>query len=294
MTTPQILATKLASEIGLSQDLYLKREDLNSYGSHKGRSIPPMIEKYVRDGRRTFIISSSGNAALAAAKYIGEYNRTSPDNRLNLIIFIGEKIEPKKLSAIREASEGCGEIEIRQTDNPKQTAFATKKGSPDTINLRQSTDDAALAGYESLANELAEIPDLAAVFIPTSSGTTAQGLYSGFQIFNIHPQIHIIQTPDCHPFIKTDISDQNELSLASAIVDRVGHRAIQISQILTESKGAGWIATNEEIIAAIQTVKNTEGIDISPNSALSVVGLKKAVQNGQKFDGPVVCLITGR
>jgi threonine dehydratase len=66
MVTPLEQQKKLAEVIGFS-DLYFKREDLHPYGSHKGRSIPVMIDHYVASGDTTFAISSSGNAALAAA-----------------------------------------------------------------------------------------------------------------------------------------------------------------------------------------------------------------------------------
>ena len=45
MKTPQFPYSKLAQSIGVSE-VYLKREDLDHYGSHKGRSIPVMIEIY--------------------------------------------------------------------------------------------------------------------------------------------------------------------------------------------------------------------------------------------------------
>ena len=70
--TPLEAYPKLAKAIGVNR-LYFKREDLHPYGSHKGRSIPVMIDKYFKAGDRRFANSSSGNAALAAAKYIKEW-----------------------------------------------------------------------------------------------------------------------------------------------------------------------------------------------------------------------------
>ena len=285
MITPQIQCKKLANELGLDNPLYLKREDLHPAGSHKGRSIPLMINKYYTDGIRDFVISSSGNAALAAARTIRE------NNDINLTIFIGDKINPEKLKLIK--NEEGENIIIKRVPNPKQEAILAEKNSDKIKNLRQSTDDTALEGYAALAAELAEIKNLSAIFIPTSSGTTAEGMYRGFQKLNINPQIHIVQTPDCHPFVESK-EINTEPSLASAIVDKVGHRKKNILKIIDATKGAGWIVTNEKIVEAINEVKQTENISISPNSALSVAGLKKAIQDGWKFDGVFVCLITGR
>ena len=82
-------------------------------------------------------------------------------------------------------------------------------------------------------------------------------------------------------------------SVASAIVDKIAHRKDNVVEVIKYSGGSGWIANDDEIKDAISLVKKTTSIEISPNSALSVAGLKKAVENGFIFEGRVVCLITG-
>jgi cysteine synthase len=89
MQTPQLNHPKLAQTLGISE-LYLKREDLSLYGSHKGRSIPHMIKTYFGQGIRNFVISSSGNAALAAIHTIAQHNKNNPSTTLSLKIFVGE------------------------------------------------------------------------------------------------------------------------------------------------------------------------------------------------------------
>ncbi len=291
MITPQPKADTLAKIIGLHADLYLKREDMHPHGSHKGRSIPLMIDNYATSGQTYFCISSSGNAALSAIYAIQELNNKKPSHFFTLHIFVGKRIDQEKLKRLREAITNPAHITIEQVDSPKRAAFQMDKEGK-AKNLRQSTDDTALSGYEALADELAEIKNLSAVFIPTSSGTTAQGLYNGFKKHGINPQIHIIQTPACHPFVNSDL--QTKTSLANAIVDNVGYRKEAIQKIVSESGGHGWITSDKEIEKAITQVKETENIDISPNSALSVAGLQLAIKNNWQFNGPVVCLITGK
>jgi len=186
-------------------------------------------------------------------------------------------------------------ILIQQIYNPKQIAFQLEKNKQ-AHWLRQSTDDTALTGYESLAKELSKIKKLQAVFIPTSSGTTAEGLYKGFKKIKINPQIHIIQTTACHPIAEAINSadlKNTTTSLANAIVDKIAHRKIEVKQAVEESGGNSWIATDTEIRAAIKLISKTEKIKISANSALALVGLKKAKEK-KIADGPIVLLITGR
>lgn len=292
MITPQILAPKLAQAINLNNDLYLKREDQHPYGSHKGRSIPWMIENYAKQGIKKFVISSSGNAALSAVLAVQQYNQDNPTGTLMLTVYVGKSIPVFKLKKISRISDKVKEISIKQVANPRQSAFLADK-SGEAKNLRQSTDDNALDGYDELAGELSEIPNLSAIFVPTSSGTTVVGLFNGFTKRGISPEIHIVQTTSCHPFVDDASTDNEETSFASAIADRIGHRTARVKQIMGESGGDGWIASNHDINLAIQEVKQKENLEISPNSALSIVGLKKAAESGRVFKGSVVCLITG-
>ena len=70
--------------------LFLKREDMHPYGSHKGRSIPVMNR---RISEKVSVISpylQSGNAALAAALHIKKLNESGTE-RVQLEILIGNK-----------------------------------------------------------------------------------------------------------------------------------------------------------------------------------------------------------
>ena len=289
MLTPQPQAKKLAKALGLTSQLYLKREDLHPQGSHKGRSIPVMIQKYIHSGWDSFCISSSGNAAISAAITINEYNAKHKNSPLNLKIFVGKNIDSGKLKIIKKLLNKS--VLLKKTDNPKQTAFQMEK-TESAKNLRQSTDDTALLGYVSLAKELAKIKKLSAVFIPTSSGTTAQALHEEFEKLKINPQIHIIQTPACHPMVKSTIPMSP--SLATAIVDNVGFRKESVRKGVLESGGSGWIAINKDISEAKILVKKTENIDVSSSSALSIAGLVQAIEKKWPFEGPVVCILTGK
>jgi threonine dehydratase len=138
--TPTESYPKLAAAIGLA-DVRLKREDLHPYGSHKGRSIPVVISHYAQNGDRRFAISSSGNAALAAALYIQEWNagRSGPE-QLELDIFIGNHIAKHKADKLKEHADE--HIRVILKERPLQAlAQAVSEG---VRSLRQSTDDQAL------------------------------------------------------------------------------------------------------------------------------------------------------
>lgn len=291
MKTPQ--QTFEALNTALGTEVYLKREDQHKYKSHKGRSIPLMIKNYAKEGRQHFVISSSGNAALAAGLAVENHNRNNPQNPITLSVFVGEHIHEQKIQRLRSELKDAS-ISIEQVERPKQHAFQLDKEGK-AKNLRQSTDDLALEGYLSLAEDLSKIPNLQAVFVPTSSGTTAQGLFLGFQELKLSPQIHIVQTVFCHPiaeeFDKEFSYEKN--STAGAIVDNVAHRKQKVVDAVKESKGFGWVMNNEEIKKAQDMVREKANISLSPNGALAVAGLMKAKRKGWTWHGPVACIVTG-
>ncbi len=216
MITPLESYPALAKAIGISS-LYFKREDLHPYGSHKGRSIPVMIDTYRTSGDTRFAISSSGNAALAAAIHVQKLNKeidhtnsnTTADQSftppLELDIFVGNHIAEHKFEKLQKYADN--NIRILKKERPLQALTEVIKEG--VRSLRQSTDDTALIGYESLGTEIMTqlhndaMIQLGAIFIGTSSGTTAQALASYFLKKSGNnsnknpaavPQIHIVQT----------------------------------------------------------------------------------------------------
>ncbi len=245
------------------------------------------------------MISSSGNAALAAIHAVQAHNRNNP-HKIKLTVYIGENIDGKKFKTLTNIIEDTN-IKLEQVERPKQTAFQMDKDGV-AKNLRQSTDDHALFGYTELAEELNKIPNLQAIFVPTSSGTTAQGLAEAFETIEAstwggkqEPEIHIVQTTACHPLAEhfdTDF-EKTEQSCAGAIVDKVAHRKDAILSAIEKTKGSGWIVNDEQIKHAQKILKDSAKISSSPNAALSIAGLQKALATGKTYDGVIVCLLTG-
>lgn len=237
---------ELARALEVSSLLF-KREDLHPYGSHKGRSIPIMIDKYLDEKIKHFAISSSGNAALAATFHVSKLNkdRNSLD-KIILEILVGQHISKKKLEKLEKFKDQ--NISITMHDRPLQTL--NNKIQDLTIKgLRQSTDDTALTGYSSLAKELLEITDIQAVFIGTSSGTTAQALIEYFDSYEKKIEMHVVQTSSCHPIANTFVNDEtlDELSIADAIIDHTALRKDKLISLIEKSGGSAWIASNEQI-----------------------------------------------
>ncbi|HVU06264.1 MAG TPA: PLP-dependent lyase/thiolase [Candidatus Paceibacterota bacterium] len=299
MKTPQTEAPEIAKELGLDR-LYFKREDLHPYGSHKGRSIPVMIDLKIAEGKKDFAISSSGNAALAAVRHIQERNVNG--DGLTLSILVGEKMNPAKRKALMDEIKDPA-ITIEETPRPLQALFRLIQGGGKE-SLRQSTDDAALVGYTELAMEMDATPGLSAVFIGTSSGTTAEALAKHFierwqkddkDGAGPVPQVHIVQTSGNSPLAREFSAEESEpeISLADAIVDKAVNRKGAVVEAIKGTGGTGWIVSNADIARAIALLKK-EGIAATANGALGLAGLIRAINKGAHFRGSVVCIVTGK
>lgn len=280
----------LAKAIGI-KDLWFKREDLHPLGSHKGRSIPVMIDHYLFKGDRHFVISSSGNAGLASALYAKELNAKNEKDKVSLDIFIGLNAAPHKTARLKELADD--HIKVLTKERPIQAV--TQAAADGARSLRQSVDDAALIGYGELSDELMSLKKASAVFMGTSSGTAAQAIASAFISNNFPAHVHIVQTSSCHPMADAfePYNGPDERSTADAISDLVAHRKAKLVPLIKKTGGHGWTASNQEIRAAIDIAYEHTGLELSANSALSVAGLMKAAAMGLELDGPVICMICG-
>lgn len=292
LVTPQEKYPQLAKTLGIDA-LYFKREDLHPYQSHKGRSIPVIIDEYVAQGDRRFAISSSGNAALAATLHIQKLNSTRIEGEsINLEVYVGIHIDKDKLDLLKSYADS--NIRVLSKERPLQAV--TLASGEGVRSLRQSTDDLALKGYEVLAEEIASTKDVGAVFVASSSGTTAQALAEYFLAHSLPIQVHLVQTTSCHPF-----ADDFELfegtaepSIADAIIGQSSPRRPHVVSATRKSGGFGWIATNNEIQTAQELTEKHASISLSTNSALAVAGVMQAVYRSWDFGGAVVCIIGGR
>ncbi len=297
--------------------VYLKREDLNPNGSHKDRSIPIMIDYYAKKGVKNFVISSSGNAAISAIKYCQKHN-------FNLNIFLPPNTPNYKLKKILNLKSEENFKKNNLKSNPKNTnekiytlnpkvvdknknqnnIHFTKRAVSDAFKfakkhnyqlLRSSKDPIALKGYKKLAKELNnQLKEITDIFVPSSSGTLAIGLYQGFKdLMEIQPKIHIIQTTKINTLVRDYDTNfkKSKKSIAQAIVDRVGHRKKDIDKIINEKEGYGWVVNDKNIKRFYKILKES-GINSSEEGAMGLAALEKAISQGLQIKKPV-CIITG-
>lgn len=269
------------------ENVFLKYEAANPTGSHKDRSFAYWISRLKEERVSHAVISSSGNSAISAARYVGEAG-------IRLTIFVSPHLSDEKRQRLDTAIGTNNLIEVKEVFAAKREAFRFAKDTG-AYFLRSSIDVLALQGYKTIAYELIEqVGDVDAIFVPTSSGTTLQGIYLGFLDHAKHvqmPAFFAVQTTAIHPIAEEFDHDfvSEEKSLASSIIDRISFRKNEIVRILHETGGSGIVVSNNEL-KEMRDMFDFRDLHFGWESLMTITALRK-VKDVERFS-KIVCLCT--
>lgn len=269
-------------EIILNENVSLKREDQNPTGSVKDRGMAFLVSWAYSCGKKDLVLSSSGNAAISAAKY-------SQIADINLYAFVSPSINPGKLKKLEE-------LKAKVFISPRPVSEAIKFSQKNNfLSLRPSRSEYGNEGYQTISFELSESAKFPEdIFIPVSSGVMLLGIIKGFKKLGFLPRIHVCQSSAVYPIASFFTNDfqQEKKSLAEALVAKFSPLRNQVIEAVKESKGSGWVISNQEILAC-QRILEAKGITTSEEGALAVAAWQKAKQGNWPV-GETVCLLTGR
>ncbi|MBP7057441.1 pyridoxal-phosphate dependent enzyme, partial [Candidatus Gracilibacteria bacterium] len=126
-----------------NEKLWIKHEDRQPLGSHKGRSLALQLSLLQQARKRRLVLSSSGNAAIAC------HELTYTDDT---VLLVAPTIDQGKLARLLQVA-GKGKIIITPHARAFAHYLATKYQYTD---LRPSQDQAAIDGLMTLGFELVE------------------------------------------------------------------------------------------------------------------------------------------
>lgn len=265
-------------------DVGIKNEYSNPNKSFKDRGLTYQMSRHLQEGKGRFALSSSGNAAISAAFLAKKYS-------LELELFLSKTINKEKLDRIKTISHSSKSIQINISAKPRSDLMKYVNANLEVTNLRGSTDPYAVTGYKTIAFEIVEqFPKVDAIFLPCSSGTSALGIAEGFSEINRNVAIHICQTTKTNPIARN--FDANYLasksSLSDAITDKVAHRKKTIINIIQQTKGFGWVISDEELLNAKSFADVWDFELLTYNSLLSLAGLLKSRESNNIYTYPVL------
>ncbi len=276
--TPLDRAPNFGKASGLS-NLWVKREDLNPTGCFKDRESAVIISAAVENGHKSIYVVSSGNAALSTARFAAEAGiectcyvpeKTSQEKK-DLIVKFGAKLE---------LLPGFYEDVYRAVVDRNLAGW----------NVTSGQNPYRIEGGKTMAYEIFEqlgkVPDV--IVIPSGNGGCLAATWKGFVELkklgkiNKLPKMVCVQIAGAAP-IKTAFEQNKpyvvlgniEDSVAEGIIAQESYNSPQAVLALQESGGNVIEVTDAEVIHALNTIIETEGIIPEPTAAATFAALYK-------------------
>ena len=259
--TPLEERPSLADALGVGR-LLLKREDLHPGGSHKDRGVGHQVRHHTRPGGRTFVLSSSGNAAVSAAlACAGTGDR--------LVAFVAPGTDAGKRARLL-ASDAVVVETLKPINFAKYAARVFG-----LVDLRGTRDPIAPVGYRGLGAEIAaQCPDADVVATFSSSGISMEGLADGLAAAGRAPALWAVQSGECLGIVR--VLDPEVEADPTSPAGRLGIRnppnAAPLAERLVAS-GGGAVAVRGDDVRCWSAALSERGLDVAPEGGGVLAGL---------------------
>ncbi len=300
--TPLVRARNLAKVLGIGE-LYIKNDTLNPTGSFKDRVVSVALSKAKELGFKVAACASTGNLANSVAAHAAWAGMES-------YVFVPSNLESAKVIATSVYGGTVVAIDGNYDDVNRLCAEIASE-EPEwafvNVNLRTYYSE----GSKTLAYEVAEqlgwrFPDH--VVVPVGSGSQLTKINKGFNelykvgLVNDQPNVKVsgAQPTGCSPVasaffsVAEFIKPQKPSTIAKSLA--IGNPAdgVYALDVVRKTGGGFGSVSDEEVIAGIRLLAQTEGIFAETAGGVTVATLKKLVEE-QKIskDETVVCYITG-
>ena len=298
--TPLIRADRLARRLGL-KELYLKDDSVNHPSfSYKDRVVSIAVSRGRELGYEVFSCASTGNLGNSVAAHCA---RTG----LPCLIFIPTTTEPSKiLGSLIHGPELVG-LEGNYDDVNRLCAEIGDHYGWGFVNVNLRpyyTEGAKTLGYEIVEQLGWRLPDH--LVLPTAGGTLLPRVVKALdEVVQLgwadgHTKIHCAQAAGCAPVIRAlhqgldYINPEKPNTVAKSIAIGDPADGPYVLQDVRQSGGWGEMAEDEEILAAIRLLAETEGVFTEPAGGTTLaVTIKLLRQNRIRPDESVVVGITG-
>ena len=298
--TPLVKADNLGRELGLDQ-LYIKNDCLNPTYSFKDRAVSVAATKAREFGFDTLACASTGNLAASVAAHAAKAN-------MKAYVFVPSDVEPGKLIGIAIYNPVLLTVDGSYDDVNRLCAMAAQKYEWGFININLRPYYAE--GSKTLGFEVAEqlgwrAPDC--VVAPAASGLVFTRIWKGLDELStlglIEPastSMYISQASGSSPIVNAFEANSHHVNPVEphTIVKSIaignpadGYLALKIAR---QSKGGASAVSDEEAIAGMKLLAQTEGIFAEAAGGVVIGALKKLAASGAiKRNELTVAFITG-
>jgi threonine synthase len=297
--TPLLLSRQLGKHMGLRM-LRIKDEAQNPTGSFKDRGLCVAVSKNLELGAKSFALPSAGNAAVSTSAY-------SAAAGVPAHIFMPEDTPEPFFSQC----ELFGAETVRVKGTISEAGQEMRKRNGDWTDLSTTKEPYRVEGKKTLGFEISEqmgwsVPD--AIICPTGGGTAIIGIWKALEeletlglIGNERPRMYAAQSGGCAPIVRAiEKGTENIEPWVNGDTMALGLRVPspfagrQILQVIRSSGGGAVAVAEQDIEPTRRMVGRFEGLDICPESAVGIAGLRNLVEAGTiDYDEDIVLLNTG-
>ncbi len=298
--TPLVKADNLGRELGLDW-LYVKNDCLNPTYSFKDRAVSVAITKAQEFGFDTIACASTGNLAASVAAHAAKA-------KMKAYVFVPSDVELGKLVGIAIYNPVLVTVNGVYDDVNRLCAGLAQKYHWGFININLRPYYAE--GSKTLGYEVAEqlgwrAPDC--VIAPAASGLMFTRIWKGLDelsmlglIEAVNTHMYITQAAGSSPIVNAFQAgtlhahpvEPNTIAKSIAIGNPAdGYYALRVAR---QSGGGASAVTDEELIAGMKLLAQTEGIFAEAAGGVVVAGLKRLVASGViKRNELTIAFITG-
>ncbi|MBK5248167.1 MAG: pyridoxal-phosphate dependent enzyme [Actinomycetales bacterium] len=288
--TPMVALSVLAERWGLG-GLWAKAEYLNPTGSYKDRIAAASMTLALREGRRGWIATSSGNGGAAMSAY-------GVRAGLPGVLLVLADAPAEKLASI--APYGVLQLSMDRI-GPDVMAHLGQVAGAEGMLLTitaHAHNPRGMRGADGIGEEIADHGRATHVYVPTGGGgllvATARGLRTGGH----DAAVVVAQPAGCAPIARAVAGEipepridewSTKISGLQLPVPPDGALALDA---VTASGGWGAAVRDEDAWSAQDLLARTEGIFVEPASALALAAVRQDVDAGRlgRQDEPCVVL----
>jgi len=284
--TPLLKADNLGRELGLDQ-LYIKNDCVNPTYSFKDRPVSVAITKAREFGFGIVACASTGNLAASVAAHAAKVN-------IKAYVFVPSNVELSKLIGIAIYDPVLVTVDGSYDDVNRVCAAVSQKYEWGFININLRPYYAE--GSKTLGYEVAEqlgwrAPDC--VVAPAASGLLFTRIWKGLDelsmlglIEPVNTHMYLAQAAGSSPIVNA--FKAGSLHVHPVVPDTIaksiaignpadGNYALRVAR---QSGGGACAVTDEESIAGMKLLAQTEGIFAEVAGGVVIAGLKKLVASG--------------